>query len=370
MPGPLDDLLADDALVTGVARAASGAAAGEVSIDVVDANPVPLTNMTTTALARVGGTVDGGTPWSVVLKIVQSPDRSPVWEQIPSEFHASVMEDLHWRMEPELYRSVLREHLPSGLRLPDVYRVDDIGDPYIAVWMEDVRHRSGSWSLDDYQRAGDALGRMWGGVRDGALPDGTAIPTRHLRGYFFGRVAQAVLPPLASDETWSHPVIRESADADLRSDVLALAQRVPVMLDRLDALPHGLSHGDACPQNLLRAEDAPETFVAIDWQLSGRCPVGSDVGQVLAGHAESGDLAPDLLGQTFDAVLDGYLAGALASAPDVGADDVRSGAIAFLTIRSAFTAIPLELLGSADAEALIRDRCRYARFLVDLASTI
>lgn len=369
MSGPLDDLLADRALLAEVARAAAGSRDGTVTVDSVDADPVPLTNMTTTALARIGGSVDGES-WSVVLKIVQSPDHSPVWEQIPPEFHPTVLEDLRWQTEPELYGSVLRGHLPAGLRLPDVYRVDDIDDSHTAIWMEDVKHRSGGWAIDDYRRAGDALGRMWTSVRDGTLPDGTVIPRRDLRGYYFGRVMHNVLPPLTSDEAWSHPVIAAAADADLRFDVLALAEHIPDMLDRLDALPRGMTHGDACPQNLLRCTDDPDTFVVIDWQFGSECTVGWDVGQVVAGHAESGDLDPDQFSSTFDAVLDGYVGGVRATARDIATHDVRFGAIAILTIRSAFTAIPLEVLGDPDADALIRDRCRYARFLVDLASTI
>jgi hypothetical protein len=370
MPGPLDDLLADRAVIDDVARAASGARDGVVAIDTVDADPVPLTNMTTTALARISGSIDAHRRWSLVLKVVQSPDRSPVWHQIPQEFHSTVMEDLRWRTEPELYRSTLRDQLPSGIRLPDVYRVDDIDDAHIAIWMEDVRHRTGGWSLDDYRRAGGVLGRMWGSVRDGELEDGTLVPPRHLRGYFFGRILHDVLPGLTSDETWSHPAIAASADGSLRSDALALAAHVPDMLDRLDELPRGMTHGDACPQNLLRSAEHADTFVAIDWQFGSTCPVGFDVGQVVAGHAESGDLDPGRLQPTFDAVLDGYIGGVRDAAPDVASDDVRAGAISVLTIRSAFTAIPLELLGRPGADALIRDRCRYARFLVDLASTV
>ena len=364
----IEDLIADPGLVSDVARSASGTD-GTATIVSTDFDPVPLTNMTTTAFGKVSGTMDDGTPWSVVIKVVQSPMCSPLWAEIPSEFHASVMSDLIWRNEPELYRSRLGEMLPPGLRLPAVYRVDDLDDEHIAIWMEDVAHRAGAWSDADYRRAGMLLGRMWGRLRDGSLPSGIDLPRRDLRGYFFGRILHGVLPPFTSDETWMHPVLARGEHGALRADIVALADLAPSILDRLDPLPRGATHGDACPQNLLHAADADE-IVAIDWQFGSLNTVGFDVGQVLAGHAESGELDPDRLAGAFDAVLDGHIDGLRAEGVDLDPDDVRTGAVGVLVIRSAFTAIPLEHLGDVGGESLIRDRCRYARFLVDLASTI
>jgi hypothetical protein len=47
------------------------------------------------------------------------------------------------------------------------------------------------------------------------------------------------------------------------------------MLDRLDALPQVLSHGDALPRNLLR-HDRP-SVTAIDWGQLGYAPIGADL---------------------------------------------------------------------------------------------
>ncbi len=364
----IEALIADPDLVSDVARSASGTD-GAATIVSADFDPVPLTNMTTTALGRIAGAMGDGTPWSVVIKLVQSPTCSPLWNEIPSDFHATVMSDLRWRNEPDLYRSRFGEFLPPGLRLPVVYRVDDLDDAHIAVWMEDVAHLPGAWSDADYRGAGTLLGRMWGRLRDGSLPPGIDLPRRDLRGYFFGRILHGVLPPLTSDETWMHPVLADGEDRTLRADIVALADIAPSILDRLDPLPRGATHGDACPQNLLHAAGADE-IVAIDWQFGSLNTVGFDVGQVLAGHAESGELDPDRLAGAFDAVLDGHIDGLRAEGVDLDPDVVRTGAVGVLVIRSAFTAIPLENLASAGDGSLIRDRCRYARFLVDLASTI
>ena len=375
MPGPLDDLLSNRDAIADVARAITGLD-GTIAIDEIDADPVPLTNMTTTALGRVRGTVSSSSdtrPWSVVIKVVQSPDQSPVWQMIPPDLHAQVLFDLPWRSEPEVYRSSFGDRLPEGMRLPRVYRMEDLDDVHLAIWMEDVQHRAGTWSDDDYRRAGTLLGRMWGRMRESNLPDDIELTSRNLRSYFLGRIVHGVLPDLMSDTTWDHPVLTDAADPRLRDDLARLTDVAPSILDRLDALPQGATHGDACPQNLLRSANEHVTIVAIDWQFVGLCSIGFDAGHVLAGHAESGDLDPDRYASVFEAVVEGYLAGLREEGVNIDSSDARFGAVGALVIRSVFTAIPLELLGSppdAKIDRLIRDRCRYARFLVHLASTI
>ena len=145
-----------------------------------------------------------------------------------------------------------------GCGCPRVYRTEDLDDVHLAIWMEDVQHRSGTWSDDDYRRAGTLLGRMWGRIRDPDLPDDIELVTRNLQSYFVGRIVHGVLPDLMSDATWDHPVLADAADPRLRADLARLTEAAPSILDRLDALPQGATHGDACPQNLLRSADGDE----------------------------------------------------------------------------------------------------------------
>jgi hypothetical protein len=49
--------------------------------------------------------------------------------------------------------------------------------------------------------------------------------------------------------------------------------------------------------------------VAIDWQLSGWCAVGFDVGQLIAGQAQSGDLDPAQLDAAYTVAIEEYTAG-------------------------------------------------------------
>jgi Phosphotransferase enzyme family len=376
--GVLDDvsdvigrLVADQDVVRGVVRAATAQPRADVVGGSVRIDPVPVVSMATDALVRVQGTcTDGDTnaSWSVVLKVVRSPDRSPIWAQIPPEFRDATLAEVPWRTEPELYRSALGDWLPDGLRLPAIYHVDEIDDGMIAIWMEDVATVDGPWTLTDYRRVAQLLGRLAGRFAGSELPVALSLGHADLRGYFIGRIRQGVLPALRDERLWAHPLVARVADAGLRRDLLALADAGVAILDQLETLPRALAHGDACPQNLLRG--AGGDVVAIDWQFAGWFAVGFDVGQLIAGHAESADLDPAWLEAVHAGAVEEYTKGLHVEGMAATADEVALGAAGALIIRSAFTALPLELLSDepgSDVARLFERRATFARFLVDLA---
>lgn len=333
----------------------------------VELLPGVLTNMTTEELARVRfGTGEAGP--SIIVKIARSPRHSPLWAEIPAEFRPQVMVELPWRAEPDLYRSELSTLLPSGMRMPSLYAIDELDDDRVALWLEDVEERAGAWSRTDYRTAARSLGRLAGRLPESAVPSYVPVQRRDLRGYFFGRIMVGTLPTLRSDATWSHPLVAQAVDERLRADLEALTSVIPAVLDRLSALPYTFAHGDACPQNLLRPVQEATT-VPIDWTFAGISPIGMDAGQLLAGHAESGVLDPADLPLVFEDILEAYLAGLRDEKAAISAADARYGSIGALVVRSAFTALPLELLASAQQglPELFARRARYARFLVDLA---
>lgn len=71
-------------------------------------------------------------------------------------------------------------------------------------------------------------------------------------------------------------------------------------------------------------------------------------------------------------IIDAYIAGLSDEDADVNPDQIRLGAIGNLVIRSAFTALPVELIDEADGDTrlLFERRARYARFLVDLGDEL
>ncbi|HMS46764.1 MAG TPA: phosphotransferase [Candidatus Microthrix sp.] len=86
-----------------------------------------------------------------------------------------------------------------------------------------------------------------------------------------------------------------------------MAGAAPALLDRAEALPHGLAHGDASPTNLHEPGDG--TVVAFDWSYGSLGPVGSDLGQLLAGRFDSGVAEPDDLPAIAETILDAFSGG-------------------------------------------------------------
>ena len=358
----------DPARVASVAGLA-GIPAAVASQHATEPLPCVLTNLTTADLARVRFGRDTSGP-AVMVKIAQSPRHSPVWAQIPEVFHEEVLTELPWRSEADIYASPLRRLLPAGMRMPAVYAIDPLNEDRIVIWMEDVQERPGAWGWDDYRTAASALGRLAGQLPQDRVPSEIPVKRRDFRQYFFGRITHGTLPGLRSEETWRHPLVHDAADLRLRGDLESLVGAVPALLDRLDDLPRTLVHGDACPQNLLRPVAEPDVVVAIDWTFAGIAALGLDAAQLVAGRAESGELDPAELGAVLDQVLGAYVeAFTEAAGAPVDPDVVRFGVIANLVIRSAFTALPIEMLGDAPTDQLrqlFARRAGYARFLVDL----
>jgi hypothetical protein len=335
--------------------------------------PAPTYPLTASLVRLVGTARDERQtlPWALFVKTIQSFRHAPVLQAVPPGMRDEVVAAVPWRTEAEVYSSELSTALPAGLRMPTIYLTEELGDDRIRLWMEDVAATTATWDLDRYARAARLLGRLAGRFPEGRLPAGVAARVEVPRVYFEGRIVNDVLPRLRDDSLWAEPVIAETVDPTLREDLMALAAEGPAILDALDAVPRYFAHGDACPQNLLIDPDDPANLVAVDWALAGLRPVGSDLGQLLAGRAESGDLDPTALPAVHEAIVPAYLEGLREEGGTATEAETWFGYVGSMLLRSAFTALPRELLvapGRADLRALFARRAGYARFLVDLGT--
>lgn len=246
---------------------------------------------------------------SVFVKILQSPRHAPQLTGIPADLREWLVRDFPWRVEADFLLSGFE--LPPGMRLPGVVRIDELGDDRVALWLEDVVCADAEWDAPRFARAAQLLGR-WAGRRFGGAP-GPA-----LRMLTEARLNRDAFLHLESD------------------DLRALAARVPELLDRLDALPQAIGHGDACPQNLLVPRDEPDSFVVIDvgWQCP--FPIGFDLGQLLVGLADVGVVPVPALPALHTLLIDAYLDGLRAEGRAVSRAEVAFGCDASVAIRSAF----------------------------------
>ncbi len=362
-----DALAAEDiARVLAIAAPSEGIAAWTVTPDAY-----PVLTPSTEALDRVVASATGGREVRVFVKTIRSMRHWPMIGMLSPADRQAAIERFPWRTEADVYASSLVRGLPDGLRTPRIFAIDDLGDDRIRIWMEDLPEPAATWDLARYADAARRLGRLAGRTHRDGLPADAPPLFGGLRMLWAMRITNTLVPVLQDDATWRHPLMVgvEGSDPALRDDLLALADQAPSIIDALDRLPRGLAHGDACPQNLLPDPDRRGAFVAIDWGFANLAPLGSDLVQLLAGRADSGDLDADDLPPIQEAILAAYLDGLRDEGVDASAVTIRQAFLGGLVVGKAFSALPLERLGGPvddRTKAFFLARARYARYLLDL----
>jgi hypothetical protein len=327
----------------------------------------------TGALLRVFGTTADGEPWRLFLKVLQHPRHWARIGDLPEEVRQLFFDRFPWRGELVAWEPGFADRLPAGMRLPRLYRLVELGDDRLAVWMEDVQALAGGWEPARFARAARALGGLAARRSDPELLAACGLPVGFgLRSYSSSRV-EFLLPLLDRDELWAHPLLAGTVDARLRDDLRSLGARVPELLDRLDRLPQALPHGDASPQNLLVPADDPDSFVAIDVSFQTPHAVGFDLGQLLVGLVHAGELPAAELPAIHPVLAPAFTEGLRAAGGRAGADEVEFGYVASLAVRAGFTSLPFERLGeppTPELAATFAERAALTRFIVDLGLSL
>jgi hypothetical protein len=347
---------------------AAGAGEGGLAVE-WSATPLPhrVENMTTESLVLYEGTLSDGRTWASVAKTLRPASDSPMWAMIPPEHHEQVLVDLNWLDEPRIYESGLSAHLPRGFRLPHVHAIERT-PTRITIWMERVTDQP-VWDLDRYHDAARLLGQAAGGITPERAVE-IGLPRRDIGQLFHGKICNFDLPMQADDGFWTQPWVAAAVDDRHRRDLAACAAAVPRLLAANDALPTGLCHGDAAPDNLLGSGG---NVVALDWSYGHLGSLGSDLGQLLAGRYESGVGEPEMLAAIGDTILDGYAEGLAAADRPVVADELRVAWATHLAIRSVFSALMIEPRPDLDDEMLAdlaSRRAALARYGLDLVASV
>ena len=332
--------------------------------DVFERVDYPHESPATEGLARLRG--DG---WSAFVKVVRSFRHWPRWATLPQEARDVLGDASVWRHEVDLYTSDLGAVLPTGMRLPGLHGVVDLGDDRMVLVLEDVDVDPAPWDWERYTRAARLLGRLH--VRmtaaEGLPRRSTERPAELVNIMYTSRLLPVALPALTADQTWRHPLL--VGETKLRADLAELARRLPDLVDVAARLPQLHGHGDASPHNLLVPKQQPDTFVVIDWAMASLAAAGDDLGQLFIGHAHDGVLAVDDLPALHELLVRAYAAGLADEDCRLGEDDVRDGMDTGLSVRSAFTALPLERLGEPitdDLRSVFAGRIELTRYLVDV----
>ena len=307
-------------------------------------------------------------PFRVFVKLVQSWQRHPFFAHVPEEHRELAATGVPWRTEAAVYRSDIGGRLPEGLSVPRALGVFDLDALSSSIWIEEVPARAATWDRQRYERAAHLLGRF-SGSRALAPLAGLREPDWSLSTYVRGRVMVQVLPMLLGEDVWRHPMC--SAFADLKEPLRAAGRRAVELGAEADALPVLLSHGDACPNNLL-AGDRDEDLVMIDFGFLGAAPVGFDLGQLLVGDLQIGRRGAEGLADLDEALVTAYVAGLRAEGCDVPEAQVRRGHALCLLVMTGLSALPFDLFDRPVDDHTLRlaaDRAQLARYALDLVES-
>lgn len=322
-----------------------------------------VANMTTRSLERAAGILPDGTAASVVVKTLQPASASPLFEGIPQQFRASVLRDLHWLDEPRVYRSGLADAMPDGLRMPIVHAIDEEPD-LVTLWLEDVDDTS-QWDAARYRRSAAALARLGARWPGDTATERLGMGHRSIATLYFGKVVNNDLSIQSDNAFWADPLISDNVDDHHRADLFRLAELMPEMIASLEALPRGMCHGDAAPDNLREPGDSKGPIVAIDWSYGNVDALGSDLGQLLVGRFDEGreDLDTEVIA---GAILEGFLEG-LGDAAEV--ESIERAFATHLAIRSVFGALLLDRpdLDESEQFEILARRALVARYGLDAA---
>lgn len=362
----------------------------DIQMDDVSVSPFPYNwgAVSTAGLWRVdvsGRSAAGSASYSFFVKLLRHPRLWPYIEMIPEGPPRDLfLRTVPWRIELEMLESGIADLLPPGLRTPNLHAAKPHDDDHVALWYEFVTAWPGEWSLHDYARTASQLGRLAARRRLGSavndrLPAYCLVEPREgaLRYYVEHRILMATVPGLRDGRVWQHPglakALAELGDPTLPADMVALADRLPAILDLVESLPQTFAHGDASPQNLLVPQDARDTRVVIDWGFGTPVPVGFDLGQLLVGLVNDRVCNVDRLPPIFEAILSSYLGGLAEEGYDEDPEVVRTGFVGSVVARTGLVAVPFELLDQPAVEEhhdLFVNQLQLTRYLVDLSATL
>jgi len=358
------DAVPSAAELTSLVSAAVGhrAAVGQWRAETV---PYQSGSPATGALARLRGVTADGEPWSVFVKVLQHPRHWRLLDRVPDEVREDFLTRFPWRAELGAWQPSFAGRLPAGLRVPALYRVIELPEDRVAVWMEDIAASDEAWTAARFDMAAERLGTLAANRRDPDLIAACPVPPGYgLRRYYDAEV-QPALPWLRSHDLWAHPRMAAAGGAGLRADLVELAARAPAILDRLDQLPQALPHGDASPQNLLIPVAEPGTLVAIDVAFQHPLAVGFDLAQLLVGLVHAGLMPAADLPAIHARLPAAYTSGMEKGRQPATLDDVQAGYIGSLAIRAAFTSLPFREPISSVTGDHIDQRIALTRFIAD-----
>ena len=317
-------------------------------------------NPTSGGLFRVSGHVVGGrgdvegsdreppvVPWSAVLKVVRSPvETGHAWDR-PTDA-------IYWRREADVLTSHLLDDI-AGMATPRCFGVVEPAPATVWMWFEDLGPIDRAvWTEAEYEVAARAIARFHARYLTGTpIPHVPWLNRDFLRG--FHALCRPSFERLMNESRHASDSYR-GLRPERAGPAIAALEQVMLHADRLlaalDAVPQTLCHHDANTDNLLvrPGPDGAPQLVALDWQMLGPGPLGSDLGQLLCNLPATGGVTPpaDIEATVLRAYRDELTAAGVA----IDLDTVRTAYAADAALRqTAWAFLLLDLSIQAAEEA-------------------
>ncbi|WP_336032555.1 hypothetical protein [Geodermatophilus sp. FMUSA9-8] len=343
-----------------------------LTVDRVSGAPIAhrITAPSTRALTRVAVAGCGGDGRPVVLRLVAKELQAARYglpPEMPDHERARLDGIIPWRLEADVLVDGVAALSPPGLRPPAVVHVQEHPGDRLTLWLEDADPLDAPWTEADTLRAAELLGRLAARRRHHPVPP---MPTGDfLTGYRDDQLGRWAVPWLLDDATWAAPVMQVAEVVALREEVCALARRVTEVHAGLAPLPVLPAHGDATPMNLLRPAAAPDTFVLVDWAMTGPAPAGFDLVPLLFGRAECGAGAPGEVPGLLGPAVAAHARGLAAEGVTVSPAELETAVLLAALLRYPCTGMPLHVLYRPVTDELLAyaaQRARFVRMVLDL----
>ncbi len=274
----------------------------------------------TLGVFRLAGELADGTTWSVILKAIGRPP----FGGGPGDWN-------DWRREAHLYQSDAADDLPDGLVRARSFDVTENGDDQLWIWLEDVPDPHTPWTLDEFARLAELVGRFDAQYLNGRpLPEGAWLS----RGWLRKRL-DAVAPVMTgfSDLAAGNPWLSRLFTPELLEQILPAWDDRDRLLTLLDDLPRTFGHRDLFPRNALRRPDRDEV-VLVDWAFTGDAAIGEALSILVAASLSffeaQGEVAAGLEATVLDAYTAGLRAGGWDGDPRLAELGYRVGSMLWL----------------------------------------
>lgn len=259
-----------DPVVQAVLNDDSATATGDLSCEPTGAQSMGAGTLAILKVAGQARTTAGEKSWSAVVKAMDTGGTSTLSNNTP-------------RIEINAYESDLFDGKDIGVRAARCYRIDRLAGDEVWLWIEDLSDWIGPpWSVRDYERASEAVGRFSGFWSTRDLPSASFLKSNTTAGRFtlekmatgFMELQPGVDPdPLMKrvlPETTYKAALKVASITDKASPVLEASQEI-------------FSHGDCHPRNLFLSPEgaAVKEIVAFDLAAVGAGYLGTDIGTLV-----------------------------------------------------------------------------------------